>query len=622
MNDIYENNIDKLKNTNIELYNKLKDIKNIDYDNVHVNDNDVVEVYVNDRWWALDSRYDSGYAVARWIEQFDDIHYKNIFIIYGLANGEYIRALSRIMGEENVIIVYEPIKEIFIDVINHVDISDILESDRILVCVNDMNNNQIEQYIKYHIDYELLDYVRVESSPNYFRLFQNEYKEFRENIDKYLVVRLSQRITHIGYGKEVGTTKIANIWEMLKGSSIDALKDVLKGNIDNIPAIIVSAGPSLDKNVDDIVVAKGKAFIISVDSAIRKLIEHNIIPDIVVTVDSHKPMVLFESDKAKEVPIVISGQSRHEIVRQHKGKRFVYTGDDFYNKLIKKWNKNISGLSTGGSVANDAFSLAKFIGFKTIILVGQDLAFTNDKKHASSVYDEKAIGEDDESCKYTYVKDNDGNDILTYINFKLYKDWFEERIASDNNIQVINATEGGARIEGAKVLTLKAAINEYCKGDLSVDITKAAPLFDKDEMENVYKEIKNFVNECDELKDRLNNGIEEYNAMERYLDNNDMISGKKLKDYIEKIDKINSAIQEDKFMEIVSLCSKPQEVKISDNIYKEDDDMSVIYNMINYSKKLLELYVDNTEMIKQMLKELIKNEIDVDIANGYLQKII
>lgn len=618
MSDIYEKNIDVIKNTDTLLYNKLKDNMDSDSCNVHIDDKGVVEVCTDGRWWALGSRYDSQYAVDRWLEQFDNIHYKNVFIVYGLGNGEYIRALSRIIGEENAIIVYEPVKEIFIEVIKRIDISDILEDERILIFVNDINGELIEEYIKFGINYELLRLVRVESSPNYFRLFKNEYEEFKKNIDKGLIVNLSHRMTNLDYGKEIGITKIVNIWELMKGSTIDELKVVLDGNIDNIPAIIVSAGPSLDKNIDDIVRAKGKAFIIAVDSAIRKMIEHNIIPDVVATVDSHKPMILFESDKAKEIPIVISGQSRHEIVRQHRGKRFIYTANDFYRHFIQKWHKKISGLLTGGSVANDAYSLAEYLGFKTIIFVGQDLALTDNRKHASSVYDEKPIENVENSKSYTYVKDNEGNDILTYINLKLYKEWFEGRIATNKELEVINATEGGARIEGTKVMTLKEAIKTYCKGNISVDITKVQPLFNKDEMKDVYREIKNLVHECDELTVELKDGLDKYDEITACL-NSGNIEKEKIEKYVKETDKINSDIQKNELMEIISLCSKPQEIAISDKIYKEDDDMSVLCNMVDYSKQLLGIYVENTEMIKQQIKELIKNEIDVDIANGYFE---
>lgn len=68
-------------------------------------------------------------------------------------------------------------------------------------------------------------------------------------------------------------------------------------------------------------------------------------------------------------------------------------------------------MPTGGSVANNSFSLVEFLGFKNIILVGQDLAFTDNKKHASNVYKESEIDIEKYGSSYTYVKDNNGNDI-------------------------------------------------------------------------------------------------------------------------------------------------------------------------------------------------------------------
>ena len=61
----------------------------------------------------------------------------------------------------------------------------------------------------------------------------------------------------------------------------------------------------------------------------------------------------------------------------------------------------------GGNVATSAIATAVHLGFRSIITIGLDLAFTQDKIHASVVYEEDEIG-DVKQSKYTYVKDKDG----------------------------------------------------------------------------------------------------------------------------------------------------------------------------------------------------------------------
>lgn len=57
----------------------------------------------------------------------------------------------------------------------------------------------------------------------------------------------------------------------------------------DIPVIIVSAGPSLDKNVKELRKAQGKAFIIVVDAALRTVLQAGVQPDIVCTIDPESP---------------------------------------------------------------------------------------------------------------------------------------------------------------------------------------------------------------------------------------------------------------------------------------------------------------------------------------------
>lgn len=47
--------------------------------------------------------------------------------------------------------------------------------------------------------------------------------------------------------------------------------------------------------------------------------------------------------------------------------------------IEKRHGEKLGESHTGGSVATDAFSLAEFLGFQKIILIGQDLAYTGEK---------------------------------------------------------------------------------------------------------------------------------------------------------------------------------------------------------------------------------------------------
>ena len=74
----------------------------------------------------------------------------------------------------------------------------------------------------------------------------------------------------------------------------DLIKNIENENKEGYPAFIVSAGPSLDKNIDMLKEVKGRGMIMAVDTAIKPLLKKGIVPDIVASVDPHKPLELFQ----------------------------------------------------------------------------------------------------------------------------------------------------------------------------------------------------------------------------------------------------------------------------------------------------------------------------------------
>lgn len=76
----------------------------------------------------------------------------------------------------------------------------------------------------------------------------------------------------------------------------------------------------------------------------------------------------------------------------------------------------------------------------------------------------------------------------------LYKKWYEDFIEVNTEIRVIDATEGGAYIEGTEVMTLEKAINELCIKEVDIwkCINKCEPLFDANEKTEFFLWINKF----------------------------------------------------------------------------------------------------------------------------------
>ena len=75
--------------------------------------NVMLGVKVDNHIWSFGSCYDAEMAAEHWVNQFENVNYRTIFIIVGVGNGIYIRKLAE-KYPENYIIVCEPDMELFV----------------------------------------------------------------------------------------------------------------------------------------------------------------------------------------------------------------------------------------------------------------------------------------------------------------------------------------------------------------------------------------------------------------------------------------------------------------------------------------------------------------------------
>lgn len=575
----------------------------------------IVWVSKEGRIWYLNSRYHARWAAKQWAAQYSEVHYKSIVIQYGLSNGMYAQELLSVLGKDNKVIIYEPDPEIFIKVVEQIDLSKLLSDERVMLFVENMNMDSFRMYFQLNCEWELIGLTLSVFHPGYERLYKKEFEKFTDDCRKIFKMIVAVQNTLKDIGDEICDNILSNMWALLKGTSINNLRQQLqqlKVPVDQIPAIIISAGPSLDKNIEVLKQAKGKAVLIAVDSAIRKLLQHDILPDLTITVDSHKPISLFEDERAQKIPLIACGQSRYEIVQQHQGRLFAFSGDEFLMKIYACLEHEVEGLQTGGSVANDAFSLAEYLDFKNIILVGQDLAFTDNKKHASNVYEEKAIGEE-AAEEYTYVEGQDGSQLLTFHNFKMYKEWFEGRIEDNPQIHVINATEGGAKIFGAQQMTLQQAVDTYCKADFDNTVFDAADnIFDDAGLMTVYEYICRMRSRCIELIEQFHEGICQYERMGTLLKNG-QTGGREFEQIHAAIQEVSSLDKQEPLMELLTMYARNEENAILSELYQEDEGMEGALMVVKHGQDILKVYQKKTEHIKKQLDILLEYEVEQDI---------
>ncbi|MGL4562892.1 MAG: motility associated factor glycosyltransferase family protein [Brevinema sp.] len=249
--------------------------------------------------------------------------------------------------------------------------------------------------------------------------------------------------------------------------------------------IICSAGPSLRESLPYIKKLSTKLIILAVDTALKTLLEADIIPDYVFSVDAKIHNIGdfcgISEDTFSQITLLaditvspqISSLAWKQVlytstVQPHTTDRGLIMKRIILLDCLKDIGICFPELQTGGSVANTAFHATIFYQAKKILLVGQDLAYTNHRGHATgSPYDQEyrltsnRLNTLDTIHIQKVPFDMETPSILgkmTYSDELLmqFKSWFETSVQLNPELcgSVINASENGAYFNGWNHQTL------------------------------------------------------------------------------------------------------------------------------------------------------------------------
>ena len=356
--------------------------------------------------------------VEMWQERIGEVHKYAPVFLFGIGNGAYLKSLIHNSPKEANVVVYEPSMAIFMAALKEMDMSQEIEDRPIAFVVEGLNGEEFVPVMQGILTLETLSFFIVEVYPNYKAAFSEQLeerlKQLRKYADMFFVGFNTKRLLQGHAAQNV----LYNLPYVAEGYNTLQLSQVVPHTG---AAVLVSAGPSLDKNIEELKRAKNHMFILAVDTAVKPLLKKGIVPDIFVTLDARKPLELLEG--AEMLPVVSNSVARYQLLDRQEGKKiFFYDGYELPLELYRRNGKILPQVAIGGSVACSGFSLLYKMGFETVILVGQDLAYTDNKSHADGTFQEKMPKEDIDDM--VRVKGNYQDTVPTLSNLKLYLEWF------------------------------------------------------------------------------------------------------------------------------------------------------------------------------------------------------
>lgn len=444
--------------------------------------NSILLIERDGQLYRMNSAFRPIQEAERWAAQYPLDYLENIILLFGLGNGIFAKSLLKKMGKDDKLIIYEPSIRVFHLVLEQEDISSILMDSRVHVVVEGMNTAEFYFIIEEYLSWRNMESLCVCEHPEYKMLFTDGYRNFVNQIAECRDLINVQKHTMAHYAHK---SIINSFFNMQYLSKANILGDFLGKFPKDFPAIIVSAGPSLDKNIEELKRAEGKAFILAVDSAVKALLEKGISFDAMITVDAEKSPAHLRSEECSEIPLFCVLVSRPHILLNHRGKKIFIMGGACVDESYAENGHPFLPINIGGSVSTAAFSVCEKMGFQKIVLIGQDLAYDGDITHAGGKV-KNIVSED---VGQQMIDGWHGGKVRSRYDWIIYKNWFESAIQQRPDVQVIDATEGGALIHGSKVMSLSEVINLYCTQSFSMLelLNQQPPTFSEEEFKNTGK---------------------------------------------------------------------------------------------------------------------------------------
>ncbi|ECJ8326420.1 motility associated factor glycosyltransferase family protein [Campylobacter jejuni] len=391
--------------------------------------------------------------------------------IYGIGNALLIKNLAK---HYKHLFVFESEIELFILALSTIDLSEELKVYKIVLfdCVAKDLEIQIAMIFDQQSILEYLSlYEMFISSHYYLKYYETSILSLNELCIKSASVAIRNAditcflplLTHGQF--------LQNIPSMLESIPFQRILSERKNKFDN--AIVVSAGPSLAKQLSLLKAYQDKAVIFCADGALSMLEKEGIIPDYVLNIDFEDlPLRFFQNkENLKQSIIALECATHPNVVYSLKAENCMIV---LRNKaLYQRFNLNDFGyIDTGTHVSHFSYTLALALGFKNIIMIGQDLAFDEEGNSHSKGF---ILGERiDHALNLPTLKTQaygGKGEVLTHITWDDYRIKLEYLFAcNDQKAKFYNATEGGARINFTEELSFK----ECCEKLL----TKEKPKFE------------------------------------------------------------------------------------------------------------------------------------------------
>lgn len=408
----------------------------------------------------------------------------DVLIAIGFGLGEQL--LRHAERSRVPVVVFEPSPGRLKAALHRRAFDDLFGSTRELDVATDLDRLSHLVEARYRVGLQL----RVFTHPAVLRLDPGPVQEAVRRIQQLKNAVDAHVVTAVQSARDWALMTAANGRRIAERPCFGALADAFARK----PAVVVAAGPSLDKQLPLLRERRDQLVVIAIGQTVEALATAGIRPDLVHVLESRDVShQLTGAGDPGDLDLVVTPNCHPALFDLPTRSCFVATPASVGMGTWIAEATGRRGHTTGGSsVAIAAVGLAMMLGSDPIVLIGQDLAFTDGRTYAAhSAYDFMRT-EIDEDGRFHFtgmrrkigllgdrdpgtVQDRcDGGEVVwvdgwqegerlpTWQSYAVFIEEYRElaRSASGRGFRLINCTEGGARLNGLEHRPFREVLDE------------------------------------------------------------------------------------------------------------------------------------------------------------------
>ena len=429
------------------------------------------------------SAYDPEQEAARLIDAHDTRAFHSYFVL-GFGMGYHVEALDRRAHPRSHVFVFEASLDLFRTALEARDLTSLLGSRRVRFLVA-LEKPEVFAALNPFVTPILVGSRVVRHGPS-VDAFAAQYAHLRDVLKDFITYAYTCLKTTVDISGRSRLNAMANVAHYCFRPGINDLKGLFTG----CPAVVVAAGPSLQRNIDQLKQVKGRGVLIAMSTSLKPLLARGIVPDFACMIDFAWLSAKYFSGLECYPPITMVADPRSDwrTLDVHDGPKLILC-DDFMDLVLKDVGPRKNGLRPAATVAHLAYYLAEFIGADPIVFVGQDLSFPDGVTYTPGTathdlwqletnrFQTLEMKEWERIVRMRgvlfRVRDVHGREVYTDQQMFTYLQQFERDFHASKTT-VIDATEGGAAKPGTTVMTFAEAFERYFTRELPDDAVARA----------------------------------------------------------------------------------------------------------------------------------------------------